>query len=135
MSEQAKKFTYYATYKCKKCGRESVSDDAEAFFTDDFPGYKNAVGNLKDRHHRINHSKKNYAVGDIHTNTIENAFSLLKRGLMGTWHKVSAKHLQAYLDEMCFRFNNRQNPYLFRDAILKLIASPSLGYKKLTNAA
>jgi hypothetical protein len=41
---------------------------------------------------------------------------------VGTWHKVDAKHLPAYLAEMCFRFNNRNNPYLFRDTIMKLIA-------------
>jgi hypothetical protein len=52
---------------------------------------------------------------------VESAFSLLKRGIVGTWHKVSAKHLPAYLDEMCFRFNNRKNPYLFRDTIIRLI--------------
>jgi hypothetical protein len=51
---------------------------------------------------------------------------------MGTWHGVSVKHPPAYLDEMCFRFNNRQNPYLFRDTILNLIASPNLEFKTLT---
>jgi len=42
------------------------------------------------------------------------------------------KHLPAYLDEMCFRFNNRKNPYLFRDTITKLIQTPNLEYKELT---
>jgi hypothetical protein len=64
--------------------------------------------------------------------TDESAFSLLKRGIVGTWHKVSAKHLPAYLDEMRFRFNNRKNPYLFRDTMLKLIDSPNVEYKHLT---
>ena len=49
--------------------------------------------------------------------------------------KVSAKHLTAYLDEMTFRFNNRDNPYLFRDTLMKLIEAPVLEYKKLTAAA
>jgi hypothetical protein len=84
------------------------------------------------KHKTINHSKKIYVAGDIYTNTIENAFSLFKRGVRGTWHHISAKHLPAYLDEMCFRFNNRKNPYLFRDTVLKLIESPSLKYKNLT---
>jgi len=70
--------------------------------------------------------------GDVHTNTVESAFSLLKRGIVGTWHKVSAKHLPAYLDEMCFRFNNRKNPYLFRDTLIKLLSSPHIEYKDLT---
>jgi hypothetical protein len=73
-------------------------------------------------------------MGDIHTNTVESAFSLLKRGIMRTWHEVSVKHLPAYLDEMTFRFNNRKNPFLFRDTIMKLIESPNLEYKKLTAA-
>jgi transposase-like protein len=84
-----------------------------------------------EKHHTINHSKE-YAHGDVHTNTVESAFSLLKRGIVGTWHKVSAKHLPAYLDEMCFRFNNRKNPYLFRDTLTKMIQTPNLEYKKLT---
>lgn len=73
-----------------------------------------------------------HILGDVHTNTVESAFSLLKRGIMGTWHKVSAKHLPAYLDEMCFRFNNRKNQFLFRDTLIKLILSPNLEYKDLT---
>jgi hypothetical protein len=57
----------------------------------------------------------------------------IKRGIVGTGHKVSAKHLPAYLDEMCFRFNNRKNEFLFRDTMLKLIGSPNLEYKHLTS--
>ena len=52
--------------------------------------------------------------------------------IVGTWHNVSAKHLSACLDEMCFRFNNRTFYYLFRDTMLKLIDSPNLEYKHLT---
>ncbi len=58
-----------------------------------------------------------------------------RRGIVGTWRRVSAKHLSAYLDEMCFRFNNPKNPYLFRDTIAKLIASPNVEYKDLTAKA
>ena len=76
-----------------------------------------------------------YVRGDIHTNTVESAFSLLKRGIMGTWHRISAKHLPAYLDEMTWRFNNRKNPFLFRDTMLKLIHSDNLEYKELTRSA
>ena len=87
------------------------------------------------RHKTINHSSGVYVDGDITTNGIECAFSLLKRGIIGSWHKVSAKHLSAYLDEMTFRFNNRDNPFLFRDTLLKLIEAPVLEYKKLTQVA
>jgi ISXO2-like transposase domain len=60
------------------------------------------------------------------------ASSRLKRGIVATWHKVSAKHLPDYLDEMVFRFNNRKNRFLFRDTMLKLIDSPNFEYKHLT---
>jgi transposase-like protein len=59
------------------------------------------------RHERINHSVS-YVEGDIHTNGIENFWSLLKRGLVGSFHKVSVKHLTRYLDEFTFRFNERK---------------------------
>src|SRR6202790_5393691 len=115
--------------------RENVSEDAEVIFTDDYPSYPSAIkraGMPSRKHKTINHSKQIYVMGDIHTNTIENAFSLFKRGVRGTWHHISAKHLASYLEEMSFRFNNRKNSYLFRDTILKLIVSSNLEYKKLT---
>jgi transposase-like protein len=115
--------------------RENVSNDVDVIITDDFRAYPPAVaeiGDMRFKHKTINHSGKVYLVGNVHTNTVESAFSLLKRGIMGTWHRVSAKHLPAYLDEMCFRFNNRKNPFLFRDTILKLISSPNVEYKNLT---
>ena len=114
--------------------RENISTDVDVIVTDDLPAYQKAVGNFK--HETVNHTRKEYVrVGtDIHTNTVESAFSLLKRGIIGSWHKVSAKHLPAYLDEMTFRFNNRKNPFLFRDTMLKLIGSPNVEYKTLTAA-
>ena len=104
----------------------------EAIMTDESAIYPWALNKIQKKSHQTINHKREYAVGDVHTNTIESAFSLLKRGIFGTWHKVTAKHLPAYLDEMCFRFNNRKNPYLFRDTILKLIQTPTLEYKELT---
>jgi transposase-like protein len=118
--------------------RENVSEDAEVIFTDDYPSYPGAVkraGMPSRKHKAINHSKRIYVIGDTHTNTIESAFSLFKRGVRGTWHHVSAKHLAAYLEEMSYRFNNRKNHYLFRDTIIKLIGSRNLEYKNLTKVA
>jgi ISXO2-like transposase domain len=88
----------------------------------------------RKKHKAINHSKGIYVDEGITTNGIESAFSLLKRGILGSWHKVSAKYLPAYLDEMTFRFNNRNNPFLFRDTMMKLLEAPVLEYKKLTAA-
>jgi transposase-like protein len=115
--------------------RVNVSPDAQVIFTDDYPSYPSAVkkaGIEPEKHKAINHSKRIYVIGDTHTNTVESAFSLFKRGVRGTWHHISAKHLASYLEEMSFRFNNRKNPYLLRDTILKLIASSNIEYKKLT---
>jgi transposase-like protein len=110
----------------------NLGSHVEVIFTDESTIYPFALNKMQSTKHRtINHTR-HYAHGDVHTNTVESAFSLLKRGIVGSWHKVDAKHLPAYLDEMCFRFNNRKNPYLFRDTIMKLIASPNLEYKELT---
>src|ERR1700685_3359291 len=116
--------------------KENISEDVDVIMTDEFGGYPSAIakaGVLAD-HKTIKHKDHIYVDGDVYTNGIESAFSLLKRGIVGTWHRVSAKHLQAYLNEMCFRFDNRKNPYLFRDTLLKLIDAPVLEYKKLIAA-
>jgi transposase-like protein len=117
--------------------RDNVGEDVDVFFTDELNAYRGVAQRMgiTKKHQMVQHGIKEYVRGNAHTNTIESAFSLFKRGLRGSWHKLSAKHLQAYLEEMCFRFNNRQNPFLFRDTILKLIASPNLEYKKLIAAA
>ena len=118
--------------------KENISSDVDVIMTDDFTSYPKAImsaGIHGRKHETINHSAGVYVDGDITTNGIESAFSLLKRGIIGSWHKVSAKHLPAYLDEMTFRFNNRNNPFLFRDTMMKLVDAPVLEYKKLTQAA
>jgi len=115
--------------------RENVSEDVDVIFTDDWRGYPKAMRALgipESKHKTINHSGKVYVMGDVHTNTVENAFSLLKRGIIGTWHKVSAKHLAAYLDEMCFRFNRRKNKNLFLDTLRHMVTTPVLTFQKLT---
>jgi transposase-like protein len=110
----------------------NVGGHVEVIMTDESAIYPWALTKLpKEKHKTVNHTRE-YAHGDVHTNTVESAFSLLKRGIVGTWHKVSAKHLPAYLDEMVFRFNNRKNQFLFRDTLIKLIASPNVEYKELT---
>lgn len=68
---------------------------------------------------------------DVHTNTIEGVWSLFKRGLVGSYHQLSTKHLPAYLDETAFRYNNRKNPYLFRDTVLRLLDAKVLSFRKL----
>jgi len=60
---------------------------------------------------------KQYVVGAIHTNTIEGFWSIFKRGIVGTFHKVSAKYLPLYVAEFQFRYNNRLNDDIFGTAI------------------
>ena len=115
--------------------RENISEDVDVIMTDDWVGYPKAMikaGIHGSQHRTINHSGKVYVSGDVHTNTVENAFSLLKRGIMGTWHKISAKHLAAYLEEMSFRFNRRKNPNLFLDTLRHMVTAPVLTFEKLT---
>jgi len=114
--------------------RENVSQDVEVIITDELPAYPSAVGDL--RHKTVNHNAKEYVRYEngacISTNTVESAFSLLKRGIIGSWHKISAKHLPAYLDEMTFRFNRRKDANLFLDTLRHMVTAPVLTFEKLT---
>ena len=113
---------------------ETTAPDAKRFITDGHPAYFN-IADRDTKHESVDHNAKEWVRGDVHTNSIENAWSLFKRSIVGAFHKVSAKHLDAYLDEFEFRFNNRKNPYLFRDTLKKLISSPNLKYNELTKVA
>jgi transposase-like protein len=113
--------------------RENVSKDVDVIFSDEFTSYPKAVGEFQSRHRTVNHSGGVYvSSGNTHTNTVESAFSLLKRGIMGTWHKISAKHLPAYLDEMTFRFNRRKSDDLFIDTLRHMVTADPLTFANLT---
>jgi transposase-like protein len=113
--------------------RENISEDVEVIFTDDASANDAAMRKADRKNHKkINHSSGVYVMGDIHTNTVESAFSLLKRGIAGTWHRLSAKHLAAYLEEMEFRFNRRKRSDLFVDTLRHMITAPVLTFERLT---
>jgi transposase-like protein len=113
--------------------RENISEDVDVIFTDDHIANVAAMRKAGRKNHKtINHSAGSYVVGDVHTNTVESAFSLLKRGIMGTWHRLSAKHLASYLEEMEFRFNRRKSSDLFLDTLRHMITAPVLTFQKLT---
>jgi len=99
-------------------------------FTDDYGVYDYLP---PDKHREVNHSADEWVNGNVHTNTVEGVWSLFKRSLVGSYHKVSVKHLPAYLDEMEFRFNGRDNPFLFRDTLLRMIEGETLPYEELVN--
>jgi transposase-like protein len=110
---------------------DTVSDDAEAIYTDQWPAY-DGIADENTRHETVNHGDDEWVNGLIHTNTVESAWSLFDRAVIGSYHKLSVKHLPAYLDEFAFRFNNRENPYLFRDTLLRLVEGNALTYERLT---
>lgn len=113
--------------------RDTVDDDDAAIYTDS----ANAWGDLSDHnteHRKVNHHAEEWVRAEVHTNTVEGVWSLLKRSVIGTYHQLSAKHLPAYLDEIAFRFNNRENPYLFRDTLLRLVEGETLPYAELVRA-
>lgn len=110
--------------------RERVEPSATVF-TDEYPAYK-SVSKTHKRHDTVNHRAEEWVRGEVHTNSIESAWSLFNRSIIGAYHKMSTKHMDAYLNEFEWRFNNRSNPYLFRDTLIKLIAASKLEYKRLT---
>jgi transposase-like protein len=75
--------------------------------TDDYLAYRR-VGQAFDSHEVVKHSAGEYVRGDVHSNTIEGVWSLIRRGVMGTFHSVSRKHLPNYLNEFEFRWNTRK---------------------------
>jgi transposase len=73
-------------------------------------------------HRRIKHAEKIYVMGDVHTQTIEGFWSLIKRGIGGVYHSVSRKYLQSYLDEYSFRYNRRSSGNLIFPAMLARVS-------------
>ena len=104
--------------------------DTEAIYTDELRSYL-GIGDHDTRHETVRHSEEEWVVGDVHTNTVEGVWSLLKRSIVGAWHQVSAKHLDAYLSEVEFRFNNRDNPYIFETVMTRLLDRDALRYRQL----
>jgi transposase-like protein len=88
---------------------QAVSESVSLVATDEHTGYK-----YMDRPHAaVNHRRGEYVRGNVHTANLDSFWSLLKRGIIGTFHKVSREHLPLYLNEFSFRHNNRRNPDVF----------------------
>jgi hypothetical protein len=94
---------------------EAVSNKVSLLATDAWRGYKDL--DYKYPHASIDHQRKQYVIGAVHTNTIESFWSLFKRGVVGAFHKVSTKYMPLYVAEFQFRYNNRNNPDMFGSAI------------------
>jgi ISXO2-like transposase domain len=83
--------------------------------TDQWSGYRQLGKEYP--HGVVDHSAGQYVVGAIHTNTIEGFWPIFKRGVIGTFHKMSAKYMRLYVAEFRFRYNNRENREIFGTAI------------------
>jgi IS1 family transposase len=95
--------------------KEAVSTRVSLLCTDAFPAYKGLDRNFN--HGVVDHAKGQHVVGAVHTNTIEGFWSIIKRGIVGSFHKVSEKYLPLYVAEFQFRYNNRFNDDIFGTAI------------------
>ena len=110
--------------------RRTVRDEAEAIYTDDLRSYI-GIGDEDTRHETVDHSAEEWVIGDVHTNSIEGVWSLFKRSIVGTFHKMSVKHMDRYLEELEWRFNNRDNPHIFRDAVKRILTTQAMPYRAL----
>lgn len=100
---------------------QTVSKEA-SLITDGFGGYA-GLNNVYKEHQVLNKDKEEYVRGKFHTNTIEGFWTLLKRGIYGQYHKVSVRHLQAYLNEFTFKYNHRSSKSIF-DILINKCAVP-----------
>ena len=112
---------------------ENVKKDAY-LMTDDAGVYRKLVKIGYHKHGSVKHGKRHWVRGNIHTNSIESFWALFKRNYHGTYHSMSKKHLQRYIDEITFRFNNRENDMAAKfDAVTAKIAKRGkMSYKILT---
>lgn len=114
--------------------RDVLGEDTEAVYTDAHRSYR-GIGDEDTIHEWVNHHQDEWVRGDVHTQTIESVWSLFKRSIIGSYHHMSVKHLSLYVDEMEWRYNGRENKYLFRDTILSLVSADALTYKELVSTA
>ena len=95
--------------------RMAVAHKVSLISTDEHAGYAGLHRSYP--HDFVRHSLGEYVHGAVHTNTIEGFWSIVKRGIIGTFHKVSKKYLPLYVNEFAFRYNNRMNADIFGAAI------------------
>lgn len=99
----------------------NIDIEKSVLMTDDFKGYRSFnKGSMP--YYTVNHSAKEYARNGVHTNTIESFWAIVKRGMMGQFYWVSKKYLEKYMDEFCWRFNNKENPEMFSNLISNCVA-------------
>src|SRR5262249_41304951 len=100
--------------------------------TDEHKG-NHSVGQIR-KHSSVNHIREEWVRGNVHTNSIENYWSLFKRGLIGSYHQVSVKHLERYMAEFDYRFNNRKDVDIFIKTIARMCGVGPMPFKQLVAA-
>ena len=98
--------------------REAVSEKVDLIATDESPVYT-SLTKRGFAHDTVSHHRGEYVRGNVHTQTIDGFWSLLKRGILGTFHNVSAKYLPLYVAEFEWRYNNRKNADIFGAAVAR----------------
>ncbi len=114
--------------------KEHVSADVQYIMTDELPAYPRALriaGQDEIKHKTVNHSAEIYVDGDVTTNGIESVFSLFKRGVIGSFHKISIKHLHRYLSEFETRFNARKADDRFNPTLRRMLGVEPMPYAEL----
>lgn len=119
------------TGKTLKEETKKVVDPRARIMTDELVSYKCIGDSFEGGHSRIRHKLRQYAKGDIHTNTIESSFALVKRGIIGTYRNVSREYLHRYLWQFDFVWNSRR----LNDGERTILAVKSAKGKRLTYQA
>ena len=97
--------------------------------------HRSAISKNGWKHEIVAHTKDEWVRGNVHTQGIENFWSLFKRSVIGQFHSVSVKHLHRYLNETSFKFNQRENHGIFDLVVANLILGEALRYKALVGPA
>lgn len=129
------KFVHVPNLKAEsyeKVIKRHLSPDVEEIVSDQSTVFHWAIDpDLRHLHRTVNHSRMWITPEGVHTNTIESAFSLLKRGLIGSFHRVTIKHLHRYLSEFEFRFNIRKDTDRFSTTLQRMLGIPPMPYVEL----
>jgi transposase-like protein len=110
--------------------KDDISIHTNAVYTDESQLYKRMPENIK-KHESVNHKVKEWVRGDVHTGTIDGYWGLLKRGVIGSYHQISVKHLHRYLSEFQFKWNHRKHQDIFLLVIAALVIGSHLKYDDL----
>ncbi|MGA2876519.1 MAG: IS1595 family transposase [Nitrososphaerales archaeon] len=110
---------------------ENLSPDASQVVTDGAAQYSFIIP--KKKHVATNHAEELATKGEVSMKTVEGAFSLFKRGVVGSYHRLSKDHLDSYLQEFCWRYNRRgMQPWMFDTLLREIVSKKPLTYKELT---